>query len=246
MKKVKSIDALGYVKFIGEKGLETNGTQADCEAIGGVFTENGCLLPLKTGKARVAKNINATGRKNEIHGSNGFVLGHNNKVEEDHTIALGNAGSAIRFGEFVHASSDSLARSQRSVLMFQGRTTDEAWNEIYLGGVDGKRFIVDESKECLIGFEAYVLGYRVDASGLGQCMNRFQHATFNVSANRLNQIGSTGTKTNNKNHANSWTNRFTATSATPDYIKAEVQGVSGATIDWTIILYVSELRTDAI
>jgi hypothetical protein len=89
---------------------------------------------------------------------------------------------------------------------------------------------------------------RVDSGGLGEMMNKFQHATFEYSSSTrtLTQAGSTGTKTNNKNHSSSWNNRYVATSGTPDYIKVECKGVAGATIHWSVILHVFELKTSAI
>ena len=237
------------VKFLDANGAEVAGDAEDCRAVGGKFKNRICVLPataqaqpsftannISVGQGnsiQLAQNCNVTGNYNEVFGTDfAIVQGYNSK--------------AIRYGEFVQGFSDKVARAQRSVLMFQGRTTDASYTEMYLGGVDGKRFIVDEGKQTLLGFEAYVLAYRVDSGGLGQSMNKFQHATFAVTNGEVSQISTTGTKTNNKNHSNSWNNRFTATSDTPDYIKVECKGVSGATIDWTVICYVNELRTDAI
>ena len=246
MKKISSIDRAGYIKFVGDKRLEVDGTKADCDRVGGVWSGTKCVLPKYNGKADLAKNNKNTGRQNQINGVDNFVQGNGNTVTADSAIVTGRNANVIRFGEFTHAFSDKVGRAQRSVLMFQGRTTDANYTEMYLGGVDGKRFIVDEAKECIIGFEAYVLAYRVDSGGLGECMNKFQHATFETTSGTLTQVGSTGTKTNNKNHASAWNNRYTATSGTPDYIKVECKGHNGHTIDWTVILYVNELRTDAI
>ena len=70
--------------------------------------------------------------------------------------------------------------------------------------------------------------------------------TFETTSGTLTQVGSTNTKTTHKNHANAWDNRYVATSGDPVYIKVECQGHNGQTIDWTVILYIHELRTDAI
>lgn len=237
------------IKFFDKDGAEVDGTIEDCRAVNGQFKNRKCFLPttFEVNPNSIANNISA-GQGNTIQfAQNCNVSGNYNEViGADFAMVQGYNSKAIRYGEFVQGFSDKVARAQRSVLMFQGRTTDANYTEMYLGGVDDKRFIVDEAKECVIGFEAYVLGYRVDSGGLGECMNKFQHATFETTSGTLTQVGSTGTKTNNKNHSNSWNNRYTATSGTPDYIKVECKGVSGATIDWTVILYVNELRTDAI
>lgn len=250
MKKVKRIiNGTNKVIFFDTDGKETDGTIEDCKAVGGTFKNRACFMPVNTEKKpnslgnnisvgqgnriQLAENCNVQGNYNEVLGANfATVQGYNSK--------------AIRHGEYVQGFSDKVARAQRSVLIFQGRTTDANYTEIFLGGVDGKRFIVDEAKECILGFEAYVLGYRVDSGGLGDCINKFEHATFETTSGTLTQVGSTNTKTTHKNHANSWDNRYVATSGDPDYIKVECQGHSGQTIDWTVILYIHELRTDAI
>jgi hypothetical protein len=74
-------------------------------------------------------------------------------------------------------------------------------------------------------------------------MHKYQHTTFRVQGGGYEpvQVGNTSTKTNNRDtDVSSWNNRYTAGS---DYIKVEVKGETGATIDWTVILYINEMRT---
>ena len=245
------------ITFVGDKGEEVLGNSADCRMVGGKFVSDGsgsgtCVLKnTNFSNSNLTNNRNIFGQGNTTHSKamNNNVIGDYNtldNVENTHTI--GKFAHTTRYGEFNQAITTAKGRTQRSVLMFEGTTTDANYTEIFLGGQSGKRFIVDETKECVIGFEGYVLAMRVDSGGLGEMMNKFQHATFEYSSSTrtLTQAGSTGTKTNNKNHSNSWNNRYVATSGTPDYIKVECKGVAGATIHWSVILHVFELKTNAI
>tara|TARA_R110002012_G_scaffold91880_1_gene223224 strand:+ start:1297 stop:2043 length:747 start_codon:yes stop_codon:yes gene_type:complete len=235
------------VKFLDANGAEVDGTAEDCRAVGGKFKNRVCVLPataqvqpsftannMSAGQGnniQLAQNCNVSGNYNEVFGADfATVQGYNSK--------------AIRYGEFVHGFSDKLARAQRSVLIFQGRTTNNTETEIYLGGVDGKRFIVDELHEGVICFESRVVCKRIDSSSTA-AMGKFQHATFRVTGGALDRLGIVN-KTNHNSGISGWTNDFTAVSATPDYIKATVTGQSSATIDWTVICYINEIRTDAI
>lgn len=248
---IKSIDnATGVITV--DDGKTVGGvapTEIECDFYGGKYSRGVCRIPQELPKKRndVIKSSNVNGFNNKIIGSTDVsIVGNNNRSRNDVQYIEGNYGDAIRYGEQVYSNSTALGRGQVSTLIFQGRTTNADYTEIFIGGVDGKRFLADESREVFLGFEGYVLGHRVDSGGLGECMNKYQHASFSVTGGSLVQIGSTGTKTNNKNHSNSWNNRYTATSGTPDYIKVEVKGVSSATIDWTVVLKIHELKTDAI
>jgi hypothetical protein len=241
----------GLITFVGDKGEEVAGSSEDCRMVGGKYTGTACVLPNVGHNDNLTNNRNILGQGNTIDNEalNNNVIGDKNtigNVENTHTI--GKFAHATRQGEYTQAFTTATGRTQRSVLMFEGTTTDANYTEIFLGGQSGKRFIVDETKECVIGFEGYVIGMRVDSGGLGEMMNKFQHATFEYSSSTrtLTQAGSTGTKTNNKNHSSSWNNRYVATSGTPDYIKVECKGVAGATIHWSVILHVFELKTSAI
>lgn len=250
MKKVKKIESgTNKIIFFDTDGNETDGTIDDCNFIGGKFKNRACFMPVNTEKKpnSIGNNIN-TGQGNSIQlAENCNVYGNYNEVLGANFATIhGFNSQAIRHGEFVQGFSDSIARAQRSVLIFQGRTTDANYTEVFLGGKAGKRFIVDENKETVIGFEAHILGYRVDSGGLGDCNSIFQHASFETISGTLTQVGSTHTASDQKNHSSSWANRYTATSGDPDYIKVEVKGGNGSTIDWTVILYVNEMRLVAI
>jgi len=249
-KKIFNIDG-NLITFVGSKGEEVSGDSEDCKFVGGHFDGTNCVIKAKPHNPNLTNERNILGQGNTIDtlGQNNNVLGNFHTIDNvDGSHTIGRFAHTTRHGEFNHAYTTAKGRTQRSVLMFEGTTTDANYTEIYLGGVSGKRFIIDETKDLILGFEAYVLAYRVDSGGVGDCMNKFQHATFEytITSRTLSQVGSTGTKTNNKNHATSWNNRFVATSGTPDFIKVECQGHNGQTIHWSVVLHVFELKTSAI
>ena len=264
-KSIKEIDSkTGEVTFDDGTDAGTAGTKKDCKAYGYNFVNNKCFIQGNKKRERQnnigkGKHNNITGNSNKVNSTksdvtanNANTQGTNHEVTEDFATVIGNGGSAIRYGEFVHAQTPhqqsvavgNRARAQRSVLIYQGRTADNTETEIFLGGVDGKRFVVDEGLECVICFESRVIAKSVDKSGTYNtaAMGKFQHGTFRVTNGALDRLGLSN-KTNHNDGISGWTNDFVAVSDTPDYIKATVTGQSGTTIDWTIICYVNEMRT---
>lgn len=232
------------ITFVGAKGEEVSGTNEDCRFVGGNYDGTNCLVNFKGHIPNLTNERTVLGQGNTINNNalNNNVLGNLHTIDNvDDTHTVGKFAHTIRHGEFNHAYTSSKGRSQRSVLMFEGRTTDDTETEIYLGGVDGKRFVVDESFEGVISFESRVVCKRIDGRS-SAAMGKFQHATFRVTLGVLDRLGIVN-KTNHNSGISGWTNDFTAVSATPDYIKATVTGQSGATIDWTVICYVNEIRT---
>ena len=261
-KPIKEIDVnTGQVLFDDGSDTGVAGTKQDCRAYGYNFEDNKCFIQsgrqkFDAGNLVVGGHNNVTGQNNKVYSTksnvnanNANTQGTNHEVKADFATIIGNGGSAIRYSEFVHAQTPhqqtvqigNRARAQRSVLIYQGRTTDNTETEIFLGGIDGERFIVDENKECVISFESRVLAKRLDG-GSTAAMGKFQHATFRVTGGALDELA-TSNKTNQNDGISGWTNDFVAVSDNPDYIKATVTGQTACIIDWTIILYVNELRT---
>ena len=262
---LKEIDAVtGEVTFDDGTTDGTAGTKADCDAYGYNYANRKCYIPNSKKKHNttnktiggsnkaIGQNIRIDGHKNIVNADNVDVRGNNHIVTGDNTVVTGHGGSAIRYGEEVHALTPhqdtvqygNRGRAQRSILIYQGRTTGATETEIYLGGQDGERFIVESGYETVIGFEAKVLAKRVDINHRG-AMTKFQHAGFRQTSGTLDRLGIQN-KTNYNDGINGWTNDFVAVSGTPNYIKATVTGHNGQTIDWTIVLYVSEIRTNHI
>tara|TARA_Y100000114_G_C11752998_1_gene325397 strand:+ start:959 stop:1720 length:762 start_codon:yes stop_codon:yes gene_type:complete len=241
------------ITFIGDKGEQVSGTSEDCRFVGGKFISDGegggiCVIKnTEFSNTDLTNNRNILGHANTVHTEalNNNIIGNYNTVDDvENTHTIGKFAHTTRHGEFNHAITTALGRSQRSVLMYQGTTTNNTETEVFLGGQNGKRFIVDETKECVIVLETYVLAKRTDSRS-SAAMGKYQHATFRVTLGALDRIG-INNKTNHNDGISGWSNDFVAVSDTPDYIKATVTGQASCTIDWTIIAMVSELKTNLV
>lgn len=266
-KPVKDIDVnTGLVTFDDGSDTGVAGTREDCRAYGYNFENNKCFIQsgnekANTGNLVVGGHNNVTGKNNKVYSTksnvnanNAQTQGTNHEVTADFATVIGNGGSAIRYSEYVHAqtphqqsvSVGNRARAQRSVLMYQGRTTDgTARQEIFIGGIDNERFIVDENFEGIISFSARCLGKAVtfrNGSYSTGAYSHFEHVSYRVNNGVLTELGQDSESLHTDN-ATGWNNGFSATSATPDYITVDVTGARGVTIDWTVILYINELRT---
>ena len=185
-------------------------------------------------------NLVAGADNNLTNAARSAAIGENHEVSTDHAVAMGMGAIAERSGEIAHGYSSTRGRAQCSTLIFTGTTTDANYTEIFIDGDSTKKFTVDQDNDSFIGIEANVLAQRRSNH---DSMHKYQHTTFRIEGGvgRPVQVGSTGTKTNNKDSGVSgWTNRY---SSGGDYIMVEVKGEASATIDWTVILYVNEMRT---
>lgn len=265
-KPVKDIDVnTGLVTFDDGSDTGVAGTREDCRAYGYNFENNKCFIQsgkekANTGNLIVGGHNNVTGKNNKVYSTksnvnanNAYTNGTNHEVTADFATVIGNGGSAIRYSEYVHAqtphqqavSVGNRARAQRSVLIFQGRTTDETQTELFIGGIDNERFIVDENYEGVISFSARCLAkavsFRAGTYNTG-AYSHFSDVSYRVNNGALTELGEDSESLHTDN-ATGWINSFKETSANPDYIACLVTGARGVTIDWTVILYINELRT---
>ena len=235
------------ITFENEKGEEVNGTNDDCKLVGGIFNGTNCILPRQDFKPDIINLRTNLGQNNNVNelALNNTIFGYNHKIDNViNTHTLGKFAHTTRHEEYNHAITSSLGRTQRSVLMFEGRTTNNTETEVFIGGESNKRFIIDETKECVIALECYILARRIDSRD-DACMGKYQRNTFRVHSGVLSRIGQNNL-TNHNHGISGWTNDFTAVSDTPDYIKATVTGQTSCTIDWSIVVMISELKTSFI
>ena len=235
------------ITFENEKGEEVNGTNDDCKLVGGIFNGTNCILPRQDFKPDIINLRTNLGQNNDVNelALNNTIFGYNHKIDNViNTHTLGKFAHTTRHEEYNHAITSSLGRTQRSVLMFEGRTTNNTETEVFIGGESNKRFIIDETKECVIALECYILARRIDSRD-DACMAKYQRNTFRVHSGVLSRIGQNNL-TNHNHGISGWTNDFTAVSDTPDYIKATVTGQTSCTIDWSIVVMISELKTSFI
>ena len=235
------------ITFENEKGEEVNGTNDDCKLVGGIFNGTNCILPRQDFKPDIINLRTNLGQNNDVNelALNNTIFGYNHKIDNViNTHTLGKFAHTTRHEEYNHAITSSLGRTQRSVLMFEGRTTNNTETEVFIGGESNKRFIIDETKECVIALECYILARRIDSRD-DACMGKYQRNTFRVHSGVLSRIGQNNL-TNHNHGISGWTNDFTAVSDTPDYIKATVTGQTSCTIDWSIVVMINELKTSFI
>ena len=235
------------ITFEDEKGEEVNGTNDDCKLVGGIFNGTNCIISNQDFKPELINTRTNLGQNNNVNelALNNTIFGYNHKIDNViNTHTLGKFAHTTRHEEYNHAITSSLGRTQRSVLMFEGRTTNNTETEVFIGGESNKRFIVDETKECVIALECYILARRIDSRD-DACMGKYQRNTFRVHSGVLSRIGQNNL-TNHNDGISGWTNDFVAVSDTPDYIKATVTGQTSCTIDWSIVVMISELKTSFI
>ena len=235
------------ITFEDEKGEEVNGTNDDCKLVGGIFNGTNCIISNQDFKPELINTRTNLGQNNDVNelALNNTIFGYNHKIDNViNTHTLGKFAHTTRHEEYNHAITSSLGRTQRSVLMYEGRTTNNTETEVFIGGESNKRFIVDETKECVIALECYILARRIDSSD-DACMAKYQRNTFRVHSGVLSRIGQNNL-TNHNHGINGWTNDFTAVSDTPDYIKVTCTGELRVTIDWSVVVMISELKTSFI
>ena len=235
------------ITFEDEKWEEVNGTNDDCKLVGGIFNGTNCIIANQDFKPELINTRTNLGQNNDVNelALNNTIFGYNHKIDNViNTHTLGKFAHTTRHEEYNHAITSSLGRTQRSVLMYEGRTTNNTETEVFIGGESNKRFIVDETKECVIALECYILARRIDSRD-DACMGKYQRNTFRVHSGVLSRIGQNNL-TNHNHGITGWTNDFVAVSDTPDYIKATVTGQSSCTIDWSIVVMISELKTSFI
>ena len=179
------------ITFEDEKGEEVNGTNDDCKLVGGIFNGTNCIISNQDFKPELINTRTNLGQNNDVNelALNNTIFGYNHKIDNViNTHTLGKFAHTTRHEEYNHAITSSLGRTQRSVLMYEGRTTNNTETEVFIGGESNKRFIVDETKECVIALECYILARRIDSRD-DACMGKYQRNTFRVHSGVLSRIG---------------------------------------------------------
>tara|TARA_R100000655_G_scaffold1600_4_gene6045 strand:- start:2915 stop:3667 length:753 start_codon:yes stop_codon:yes gene_type:complete len=250
MKKVsRIITNTKQVKFFDSNGAEVDGTAEDCRAVGGKYKNRVCVLPNTTqlqpsftannisagqgNNIQLAQNCNVNGNYNEVFGADfATVQGYNSRV--------------TRYGEQTRSFASAKARSQKSVLFYEGVTNSSAGTaEIFLGGVDGKRLEVDESfGMSTIALDIHTVAKYTDAGNAG---SGYMHskAVFQSTGGVLAINGSHTSLFAQTLVIGSLT--LAAVSGTPDYISFTLSGDrSGRSMAWSVIVNVYELRTEPV
>ena len=251
MKKIDSIDSDGKVLFVAEKGA-TVGTKEDCLSYGFNYRNSVCYAYNTTVKPSTDKNKPkgnilassgnyALGIGNKIiSGVNNVALGFKNLIHQnaDNAIAIGKNAYAENFGELAFSASKIANRAKFSIIQFDGITTNATPTEIYLGGHSGSRLYINEDYE-----SSFMVQYTVSAlnAASNQIWCSYGNFAYKYAAKTLSEVGhAKGTSIRDSNL--DYDIEFAAVNGTPDYIQVKVEGESGHTVYWTVVLQITEVR----
>ena len=253
MIKLSSIDKDGKVLFTDGKTIR-EGTEKECLFYGFRYINGSCYVfnnnkieknigNINLGKANIINGLQNTsiGKANIINTNNNTVIGDLNKVTDEgaNCTVFGYRGHATRYSEVVTSNSTKLGRAQVVTLLYEGQTTDNNDTEIFIGGVSNKRLTVKGDTKTMIGGSFRAVGVRTDI-GI-ECAHLYGHFSFKHDATTLSHVA-TSYSTHKTAGVNLWSVDFTAVAGSPDYIKVEVNGETGATVEWTMSIELTEMR----
>jgi len=255
MRKVSSVDKNGKVLFVNDKGTGTTiGTKDDCLAYGYNYTGAACYIQNNNKSIQTKGNTNLD-KGNKIRGVNNNVLGKGNWVQAKNVSVIGNTNKAYygsdnstligrnayaeNYGELAYSCAVTPDRAKFSFLQFDGVTTNDTPTELFLGGIDGFRFFINEN---------YESGYAIDYTAVGinpssnDIFTSYGHATYKYTNNTLTEVGHEKSTTIRDSSANHYDIDFSPIVNTPDYIEVKVKGDTGHTVYWTVDFKVTEVR----
>lgn len=253
MKKILSVDKNDVVSFEGKDGRGTFGTKEDCLAYNYNFFNGKCYVcnskkPIRNlntdyGRANTIYGANnfAIGRFNKLFGSNGGAIGFNNTIYATATygIAIGKGAYAENYGEIAFSSSTLPNRAKFSFYQFDGFTTNNTPTEIYLGGVEGQRFFINEDYETAFAIDYSAVALNANSNDI---FTNYGHATYKYTNSTLLEVGHDKSTTIRDASTNQYDINFAPISGTPDYIELKVTGDTGHDVYWTVDLKVTEVR----
>jgi len=255
MRKVSSVDKNGKVLFVNDKGTGTTiGTKDDCLAYGYNYTGAACYIqnnnkPLQTkGNTNLDKgnkirgvNNNVLGKGNWVQAKDISVIGNSNKAYygSDSSVLIGRNAFTQSYGELAFSSSVIPDRAKFSIYQFDGITTDETPTELFLGGYTNARLNMNTNYE-----SAFAIDYTATAlnANSNQIWTNYGHATYKFTNSTLTEVGHEKSTTIRDSSTNHYDIDFAPISSTPDYIEVKVEGDTGHTVYWTIVLQITEVR----
>ncbi len=251
MKKIDSINSDGKVLFVAEKGT-TVGTKEDCLSYGFNYRNSVCYAYNTTTKPSTDKNKPkgnilkgngnyALGIGNKIiSGVNNVALGFKNLIQRnaDNAIAIGKNAYAENFGEIAISNAKEPNRAKLAIHQYDGVTTDATPTELYLGGHSGARLYMNTDYESS-------LMIRYTASALNAASNQiwcnYGEFAYKYVNSTLSEVGhAKGTAI--RDSQLDYDIEFAPISNGEDYIEVKVEGESGHTVYWTIVLQITEVR----
>lgn len=249
-KKVTSIAKNGEVKFLDIRtGKSSNGTKADCLSYGYNYKNSKCYAfdvdnttayksNLQGGNRVTGKNNTVQGNNNKVKGTFNAIIGNNNTVQAQQGIAIGNGIYVENKGVIALGNSNTENRARFSLVNFTGTTTNASATELYIGGYDGVRFIVNDNYE-----SAFAIDYTATAlnAAENQIWTEYGHVTYKYTTKTLEEVGhQTGHIIRDSQLDYDIT--FNARSSPVPYIEVSVQGEAAHTAYWNVILKITEVR----
>tara|TARA_E500000318_G_scaffold42887_1_gene40914 strand:- start:69 stop:839 length:771 start_codon:yes stop_codon:yes gene_type:complete len=253
IKNIHSIDRNGKVNFTDSKGEPTDGTKDDCLSYGFKFRGNRCFCYETKTKPINDKNFS---RGNFIRSINGYALGVGNKIKSginniaigfsnltqknaNYSLAIGRNSYAENYGEIAFSASLLPNRAKFSFYQFDGFTTNNLPTEIYLGGVEGQRFFINEDYETAFAIDYSAVALNANSNDI---FTNYGHATYKYTNRTLSEVGHDKSTTIRDASTNHYDIDFAPISGTPDYIELKVTGDTGHDVYWTVDLKVTEVR----
>jgi hypothetical protein len=251
MREIHSIDSDGKVLFVSERGT-TEGTKSDCLSYGFNYRNSVCYAYNTTVKPSTDKN---KPKGNILKGNGNFAIGIGNKItaginnvaiglknliqrNADSAIAIGKNAYAENFGEIAISNAKEPNRAKLAIHQFDGVTTDATPTEIFLGGHSGARLYINEDYE-----SSFMVQYTVSAlnANSNQIWCNYGEFAYKYVNNTLSEVGH-AKGTSIRDSALDYDIEFAPHSNGQDYIELKVEGESGHTVYWTVVLQITEVR----
>jgi len=253
MRKISSIDKNGKVLFVNDKGTgTTDGSEQDCLGYGFKFRNSVCYCYDTTTKPDSDKN---KAKGNILKGDGNFAIGIGNKITSginnvalgfrnlmqrnaDNAIAIGKNAYAENFGEIAISNSKIPNRAKFAIHQFDGITTDETPTELYLGGHSGARLYMNTNYESSLMIKYTASALNAASNEIWCNYGEFAYKYVNSTLSEVGHAKGTAIRDSNLDYDI----EFASVSNGEDYIEVKVEGESGHTVYWTIVLQVTEVR----
>jgi len=247
VKKISTINEAGVVTFTDGRTTSA-GTKTDCDYYGGTYSGNVCYIRKKKVSNNFENKNRVSGANNTVHSSfNINATGNEHNIKNcDSTTVAGKYADTKLDNAFVVGGGSTSGRNQVSTLFFEGRTVETAdATELFIGGVDGQRFTIDESyNRVVLGLDIHATMKQVNSTN-AVCGYMHSNAVFQSTAGVL-AINGSHTAAFASSGMSTSVIVLTATAGTPDYIKVHVVGDRSLTQDWAVVINVYEIKTNAV
>jgi hypothetical protein len=246
--KIKQISSTGEVTFIDKTtGKDSAGTLETCNSYGFTHLNNKCFAFTPSSYtnngqtySRNNKVYNKTndvyGKNNEVSGYNNCVKGFSNNVTNNHTIVMGSNLKSDIDGAIVLGNYDTQARSRFYFVTYSGQTTNDTATELFT--IQGNRFFIDENVESVYHIETTCV---VLDSANNEAAMRTNINLYKYTNNTLTEVLDTGFVNAGDSGLNAVALSLAPVAGTPDYIEIKVTGIAGRTLNYNVVLKVTEV-----